>query len=377
MDENAMVSGVAARGARPGWRTWRGRARRVVGASRVWFVAASAALLAVPGASAARAQPAAVAADPGLERLEREIARLAELAGGTVGVAAVHLETGRAVYLNRTERFPMASAYKVPIAVELLTRVDRGEVRLDSLIEIRPEDLHPGSGTLTSLFDDPGVILSVHNLLELMLLISDNSATDILLRLAGGAEAVTARMRAVGAEGIRVDRPTSLLIGDWLGVKGLPANGEISPAEFRKLADAVPQAQRDSAAAAFDADPRDTATPEAMARLLERIWRREILSAESTELLLDIMRRCETGEGRIKGMLPPWVEVAHKTGTIGGTTNDVGIISLPADAGHVVTVVFIKESQRPIPERERAIAFIARAIYDDFLFDPVTGPSSR
>jgi len=114
-----------------------------------------------------------------------------------------------------------------------------------------------------------------------------------------------------------------------------------------------------------------------MARLLERIWRREILSAESTELLLDIMRRCETGEGRIKGMLPPWVEVAHKTGTIGGTTNDVGIISLPADAGHVVTVVFIKESQRPIPERERAIAFIARAIYDDFLFDPVTGPSSR
>src|SRR5690606_29412072 len=261
-------------------------------------------------------------------RLEREIARLAELAGGTVGVAAVHLETGRAVYLNRTERFPMASAYKVPIAVELLTRVDRGEVRLDSLIEIRPEDLHPGSGTLTSLFDDPGVILSVHNLLELMLLISDNSATDILLRLAGGAEAVTARMRAVGAEGIRVDRPTSLLIGDWLGGKGLPANGEISPAEFRKLADAVPQAQRDSAAAAFDADPRDTATPEAMARLLERIWRREILSAESTELLLDIMRRCETGEGRIKGMLPPWVEVAHKTGTIGGTTNDVGIISL-------------------------------------------------
>ena len=53
---------------------------------------------------------------------------------------------------------------------------------------IQPGDLHPGSGTLTELFDDPGVVLSVRNLLELMLLISDNSATDVVLRVAGGPE---------------------------------------------------------------------------------------------------------------------------------------------------------------------------------------------
>ncbi|HEX7088837.1 MAG TPA: class A beta-lactamase [Longimicrobiales bacterium] len=377
MNEETVVSGGRTWNARGGSRVRRGWAGRFARGSVLWLCAAAAPALGGPAAPALHAQPAAVAADPGLERLEREIARLAELAGGTVGVAAVHLETGRAVYHNRTERFPMASSYKVPIAVQLLTRVDRGELRLDSLIEVRQEDLHPGSGTLTSLFNDPGVVLSVRNLLELMLLISDNSATDIMLRTAGGAAAVTARMRAVGAEGIRVDRPTSLLIGDWLGVKGLPENGEISPAEFDERVDAVPQAQRDSAAAAFDVDPRDTATPEAMARLLERIWRGEILSPESSELLLDIMRRCETGAGRIKGMLPPWVEVAHKTGTIGGTTNDVGIIYLPGDAGHVVTVVFVKESKRPIPEREKAIAYISRAIYDYFLFNPGTRVSSR
>src|SRR5690606_41559924 len=95
MDENAMVSGVAARGARPGWRTWRGRARRVVGASWAWFVAASAALMAEPGASAARAQPPAVAAVPGGGRPAREPARPAHLADGTVGVAPVDLEPGR------------------------------------------------------------------------------------------------------------------------------------------------------------------------------------------------------------------------------------------------------------------------------------------
>ena len=65
--------------------------------------------------------------DSGLARLEREIARLAELSGGTVGAAAIHLETGREAYHNAGMRFPMASTYKVPIAVQLLSRVDRGE----------------------------------------------------------------------------------------------------------------------------------------------------------------------------------------------------------------------------------------------------------
>jgi beta-lactamase class A len=54
--------------------------------------------------------------------------------------------------------------------------------------------LHPGSGTLTDLFAQPGVALSVRNLMELMLLISDNSATDVLLRIAGGGDAVKARL---------------------------------------------------------------------------------------------------------------------------------------------------------------------------------------
>ena len=71
-----------------------------------------------------------------------------------------------------------------------------------------------------------------------------------------------------------------------------------------------------------------------------------------------------------QGLLPPGTDVAHKTGSIGGTTNDVGIIYLPDRAGHVVTVVFVKESERPTATRESAIAQISRAVYDFFLFDP-------
>lgn len=308
--------------------------------------------------------------DPALERLVAEIERLEELSGGTMGVAAIDLETGREAYLNPDESFPMASTYKVPIAVQLLTRVDRGEIALSDMIEVEPGDLHPGSGTIASLFDDPGVVLSLRNLLELMLLISDNSATDLTLTAAGGGAAVTDRMRALGIEGIRVDRPTSVLIADFVGVEGVPDDGRVSPEEWDELTEDLGGDDRERAAEAFADDERDTATPRAMAALLRAIWDRSAVSEESTELLLDILRRVMTGTARIKGILPPGTTVAHKTGTVGATTNDVGILYLPDDAGHVVTVVFVKDSEVPVPEREEAIAQVSRAIYDFFLFDP-------
>jgi beta-lactamase class A len=114
----------------------------------------------------------------------------------------------------------------------------------------------------------------------------------------------------------------------------------------------------------------DVATPRGMAQLLEAIWRREALSEASSALLIDIMERCETGSRRLKGGLPPDTIVAHKTGTIGRSTNDVGIVYLPAAAGHVIVVTFVKQSDKPLEERERAIAEVARAAHDYFLFNP-------
>jgi beta-lactamase class A len=345
-------------------------------------VATLAALLVTPLATplasrlAAQAQGRPItpsSADAALGRLESEMARLAAIAGGKVGVAALHLETGREVVLNRGEPFPMASTYKVPIAVQLLTRVDSGAVRLDSMITLRPSDLHPGSGTLTQLLNDPGVALSVRNLLELMLLISDNSATDIVLRAAGGSAPVNARLRTLGVSGISVDRPTLNLIADAVGVKNLPPEHELTPQAFGALSRAVSSEARTAAATAFYRDPRDTSTPEGMVRLLETIWRGRALSKANTELLLDIMRRCETGANRIKGLMPPGVVVRNKTGTLGiGVANDVGIVELPNGGGHVALAIFVKESTRSSEMQERAIAQIARAAYDYFLFNPGT-----
>jgi beta-lactamase class A len=313
------------------------------------------------------------ASDPALQRLDREIARLSTVSGGVVGVTAIHLETGRRVSMNGTERFPMASTFKVPIAVQLLTRIDKGEVKLDQMIDIKQSDLHPGSGTLADLFNKGGLALSVRNLMELMLLISDNSATDVMLRTAGGAEAVTARMRSLGIEGINVNRSTAQLIADWVGVANLPPEDRWNPAVFFVAFNTVKPEDQKAAAKKFDADPRDTSTPDGMAALLERIYHKDLLKPESAELLLDIMRRCRTGETRLRGLLPQGTEIAHKTGTIGGTTNDVGIITLPDSAGHIAIAVFVKSSEKEVSARERGIAEIARAVHDFFLFQPRAG----
>jgi beta-lactamase class A len=248
--------------------------------------------------------------------------------------------------------------------------VDEGQERLDRMIVLHPGDLHPGSGTLTGLFNQPGVELSVRNLLDLMLMISDNSAADICLRLAGGAGAVNARMRQLGIGEIEVDRPTANLIADAVGIESLPPEERWTPEMFRDLMRAVPEEKRKAALRRFDADPRDTATPASMAKLLEHIWRKEALRPDTSDLLLDIMRRCQTGDARIKGLLPAGTEVAHKTGTIGMSVDDVGVLTLPDQAGHVALAAFVKSSERDEKARERAIAEIGRAVYDYFLFNP-------
>ena len=318
-------------------------------------------------------KPVAAAPDLPRQRLEKEVARLSQLSGGLLGVTALHVESGKRFSQNGQVRFPMASAYKIPIAVQLLSRIDSGMYTLDQMIEVKRADMHPGSGMLSERFNwpgapQPGVSLSVRSLMELMLLISDNSATDICLRLAGGPGAVNACMRRWGIQGLSVDRPTANLIADWLG---LPMDQRVpwSPERFDSLERTLTPEKMRVSGQAFDSDLRDTSTPEAMSDLLFNVDTSSRLRMETKNLLLDILRRCETGQARLKGSLPPKTEVMHKTGTIGMTANDVGIITLPDDGGHLVISVFTKSSEKPLEERERAIAEVARVLHDYFLLN--------
>jgi beta-lactamase class A len=211
-----------------------------------------------------------------------------------------------------------------------------------------------------------------------MLMDSDNNATDILLRVSGGPSAVTARMRSWGLQRFRNDRTAAVLIANFLGRVDITPERGISPSEFRELVETSESKRVGESDVDFArrqrtrdeqilADERDKTTPRDMAELLEKIWSRKLLSPTSTELLLGIMAECITGENRLKGLLPQGVRLAHKTGTIGYATNDVGIMELPGGAGHVALAVYTKASTREsLEQREAVLAQIGLSVYHYF-----------
>ncbi len=308
-----------------------------------------------------------------LDYLTAEIGRIVASAdSGTVGVGIVHFETGRSVGFNDKELYPMASVVKVPIALKLMHDIDQGTLTLDREQELGPEDFQPGSGILGSTIPHAGIKLSVSNLIELMMTESDNSATDRLLMLAGGPQSVTDYIKSLGVGGVRVDRSIRQLLGEHAGLTpaDIPIVGQrFGPREYGAKVRAVPAGVRDAARAAYQFDPRDTSQPLDMSVLLEKLAQGRLASPQSTAYLMGVIERTRTGANRLKGLLPPGTVIGHKTGTVGSSTNDVGVITLPDGAGRVAVSVFIKGSTDTGAERERIIAHIARAAYDYFLFN--------
>jgi beta-lactamase class A len=303
------------------------------------------------------------------ERVHNEIARIASPAAASVGICAIHLESGERVLVNSDHAFPLASTYKIPIAIRLLMMAEQGQCSLEQMIEITAEDLSPGSGPIKELFTLPGVQLSIQNLLDLAIRVSDNTASDIVFRSAGGGLEVTSMLRMLGINEIRVDRSARQILCDFSGLGDLTSEPPWSLHRFRTRLRETTPAQRKAAIEAFLNDPRDRGTPAALASLLVRLQKGELLSPKYTEILLNLMRRCRTGPGRLKGQLPAGTIVAHKTGTIEGlVANDVGIINLPDDHGRIAIAVVAESGETPGPELELTIARIARSIYDAFLF---------
>lgn len=311
---------------------------------------------------------AAMTAEPRIERLRKQIEDVIKEKEGVVGVAVKHLESGRALQLNGSTPFPLASVFKIPVLVEVLALAGEGKLTLDDEISIQKADQHLGSGIISSL-TAPGIKLTVRNLVNLMMLISDNSATDILVEKVG-VENVTKRLRGFGIDGITVNRTCQELIMDFVGLdyakyKGL-ALDQFS-AEFMKAANQNPASYKE-AVEKFSLNPEDQSTPLAMNSLLEKIFKKEILDDESCRFILSTMLKCQTGESRIKGGLPPGTAVAHKTGTIAGTVNDTGIIYLPDGLGHVALTILTKNFMGETSEVEDLIATIAKFVYDFFYF---------
>ncbi len=279
-----------------------------------------------------------------LEEEWREIARATD---GTVGAAALWLDSGRLVSLNGDNRFPLASVCKLPLAMNILALVEEGKLKLNREIEVVQSDLWPGVSEIAKAWPKQRS-WPLEEMTRLMVARSDNTAEEILYRLGGGAPAMAARFRQWKIDGIRIDR----------------SERECAAAQTG----ATPEASY-QATLRYLADPRDTGSPNGTVQLLARLFRGELLSRESTARMIEMLKATSTGPKRLKGLLPPGTVVAHKTGTTGvvkrlaAGTNDSGVIFLP-NGSQIAVSVYIKASTKDDATRDRVIARIARAAYD-------------
>lgn len=335
----------------------------VVASPRRRAFACAALLACLLTAPAFAAKPAAAPAPA----LEREAQRLVAMLPGEVGVSMLHLPSGRAVHVNADRAFPLASVMKVPVAVHILKLVDEGTLSLTQNVVIGPDDIYPEMGGPMEIHLSPGSAISVRDLLHMMITVSDNNATDMLIKLGGGTAAVDARMHALGIQDVRIDRYIWELLANYQGHPASQAK-PISPHDYGVLDRFVrtPEVRRRDTDS-WNADPRDTGSTRALATLLQQLWAGKLLSTESTHVLKAIMAQTRTGTGRLRGVLPPGTAVAHKTGTVGDVINDVGVITLPDGRGEVVIAVLM-ESSTDTARRDRTIADLARAAHDYFLF---------
>jgi len=317
-------------------------------------------LLAVGAPAAALDANASPSANGDAEKIAKRIELTTDGLAGVVGFAATIPGADTVISLNSDEPFPMASTFKVAIAVAILTRVDKGELYLDHLVDITPDMYVMGDNVLAQNFVHPGLKLSVANLIEVMITESDNTATDILIKLAGGPAAVSKTLGDIGINAQRIDRNTAEIIRDFAKMPD-PATATVV-AEAVKV-DPSLTSRLDDRNLDFEKDPRDQSTPKAMLDLLLAIDNGTALSAKSRDFLIGSMSRTRTGKDRLKGMLPEGTPVAHKTGTIGGIANDVGYITF-RDGRRMMIAVFTKSSTTPAADQDRAIAEAARTLYD-------------
>ena len=270
--------------------------------------------------------------DPATASIVRAAQEAEKNAGAVIGVSVLHLETGWRIAHRGNERFQMASVFKVPVAIATLGAAEKGMLRLDQDVEIRPADRQK----IGPLYDGwkPGMRVTVERMVDVMLVYSDNTAADKLIQLLGGPSAVEKALTARGVTGIRIS----------LDEKGMGA------AMRKDLA-------------AFEKGAQNGASPDSIAALLGRLHRGELLSRTSADRILDAMRRCATGDKRLRAGLPKGTEVRDKTGTVGSCSNDAGIVTLP-DGTHLVLAVFVRGGAAA--GRDAAIASVARAAWRAF-----------
>ena len=258
------------------------------------------------------------------EDIQTSLADLEKNNGGRLGVAILDIGTGRGIAHRGDERFAMCSTFKVLAAALILTRVDRGEERLDRRITYAKDSLIAYSPETEKHAGEEGMTLG--EICKAGLTLSDNTAANIMLESFGGPAALTSFARTLGDDVTRLDRIETAL-------------NEAKPG-----------------------DPRDTTSPSAMAENLRKIVLGSVLATPSRMQMADWMLANKTGDKRLRAGLPKDWRIGDKTGSGGNaTTNDIALI-WPPGLPPIVVTVYYAESPASDDARSAVIAEVGRLV---------------
>jgi beta-lactamase class A len=254
-----------------------------------------------------------------LEQLRAKLEQVSTLPNLHAGVFVCDQATGRYVDMNGHEGLPAASMIKLPIFVALLNAIDQGRVKPDDMLEVKQEDVTGGSGWLQ--WRPLGTRISVKDTADLMIIVSDNTATNMIIDLLGGKEPLSQQFAQWGLASTRINN----MLGDF--------------------------------------DGTNTTSPYDLVYLLARVDRGEIINPESRKWMEHTMSRT-----RIRTLLPPGLgagaKIAHKTGDIACMVGDAGEVTLPNGGKYFVSV----QVQRPSNDRRAnlLIRSLSKMIYQCF-----------
>lgn len=245
----------------------------------------------------------------------------------TPGVFLVDLENGSYVDINGSATFSAASTIKVPILIAFFQDVDAGKVRLDEMLTMEKDMVASGSGNLQ--YQTVGTKYSALEIATLMSTISDNTATNMLIARLGGQEALNQRFQSWGLSVTAIRNPLPDLTGT------------------------------------------NTTSPRELGSLIAMVNQGNLVSMRSRDLILDIMRRTERNHLLPSG-LGTGARIHHKTGDIGTTLADAGLIDTSTGKRYIAAVMV----QRPHndPEAEKLISAISGAAYQQFSQNPAPNP---
>jgi len=276
-----------------------------------------------------------------MQRLREELAEIARTAPGRLGVAVYDLATDERISVRGDEAFPLASVYKLAIAVTAYRLADQKRLALDERVVVTRGDLRHGASDIARDHPRGGVTLTYWQLVRAMLVTSDNTASDVVLRAVGGPRAVQGVLRRLHVRGLAIRKSEAELAADARLHRNFADGGD------------------------------NGGTPNAVAELLVGLARQRFTLLDSTYELINALGDVQTGMNRLRAGLPPSVRLAHKTGTsdtidgVSEATNDAGLLTFP-DGRRIAAVALLAQSRADDGAREATLARVGRAIADAY-----------